>query len=53
MRGRRGKRVYPYKIKLTLPQQKTVNIKKHGQVIKKMKVRRKSKYFRTRSATMF
>ena len=45
-RSRRGRRIYPYKIKLTLPEQKTVNVKKNGQVIKIINVRRKSKYFR-------
>ena len=29
-RGRRRRRIYPYKIKLTLPEQKTVNIKRNG-----------------------
>ena len=52
-RGRRGRRIYPYKIKLTLPEQKTVNIKKNGQVTKTINVRKKSKYFSTRSARMF
>ena len=52
-RGRRGRRIYHYKIKLTLPEQKTVNIKKNDQVIKIINVRRKSKYFSTRSARMF
>ena len=32
-RGRRGKRIYPYKIKLTLPEQKSVSIKTNGQII--------------------
>ena len=52
-RGLRGRRIYPYKIKLTLPEQKTVSIKKNGQIIKTINVRRKSKYFSTRSARMF
>ena len=52
-RGRRGRRIYPYKIKLTLPEQKTANIKKNGQVIKTINARCKSKYFSTRSARMF
>ena len=36
---------YPFKIKLTLPEQKTVNITKNGQTLKPINVRRKSKYF--------
>ena len=39
--GRRGKRTYPYKIKLTLPEQKTVNTKKNGKKIKTINARRK------------
>ena len=50
---RRGRRTEPYKIKLTLPEQKQVDIKKNGQVIKTIKVRHKSKYVRTRSARSF
>ena len=54
-RGRRQliKRTYTYKIEFTLPEQKQVNIKKNEQVIKTIKVRRKSKYFSTRSTTLF
>ena len=36
-RGQCNRRIYPYKNKLTLPKQKTVNIKKNGQVIKKLR----------------
>ena len=32
------KRIYPFQIKLTLPGQKTVNIKKNEQVVKTMNV---------------
>ena len=39
--------------KLTLPEQKPVNVKKNDQVIKTINVRRKSKHFSTRSARMF
>ena len=39
------RRVYPFKIKQNLPVQKGVNIKKDGQIIKTVNVRRKSKYF--------
>ena len=49
----RTKRTYPYKIKLTLPKQKQVEIKKNGNVIKIINVRRKSKCFITRSARLF
>ena len=52
-RGRHGKRIYTYKIKLTLPEQKNVNINKNGQIIKTISVRQKSKYFSTRSTRMF
>ena len=44
VRGRRRKRTYPYKIKLLLPEQGTVNIKKNGQIIK---------YFSTKNARIF
>ena len=43
----------PFKIKLTLPEQKTVNIKKGGNVIKIIRVRRKTKYFNGRNARTF
>ena len=51
-RGQRGRRIYPFK-KLPLPQLNTVNIKKNGQIIKTINVRRKSKYFNARSAGEF
>ena len=35
----------PFKIKEILLQQKIVDIKKNGQIIKTIRVRRKSKYF--------
>ena len=41
----RKRTIYPFKIKQTLPAQKTVNITKDGQVIKTVNVRGKSKYF--------
>ena len=34
---------YPYKIKLALPKQKQVDIKKNGHVVKTINVRRRSK----------
>ena len=52
-RGRRGRRIYPFKVKLPLPQQKTVNMKKNGEIIKAINLRRKSKYFNARSARVF
>ena len=42
-----------FKINVTLPEQKTVNIKKNGNVIKKITVPRKSKYFNDRYARNF
>ena len=43
----------PFKIKLTLSEQKTVNIKKGSNVIKTIRVRRKSKYFTDGNARNF
>ena len=43
----------PFKIKITLPEQKTVEIKKNGNVIKRIRVRRKTKYFTDRNARTF
>ena len=43
----------PFKIKVTLPEQKTVNIKKGGNVIKTITVRRKANYFTDRNARTF
>ena len=55
--GNKKKRIYPFKIKLTLPEQKTVNItvniEKNGQVLKSINVRRKSKYFTDRNQLIF
>ena len=45
----RKQRVYPFRVKLTVPAQKTVNIKKNGQVLKTIHVRRKCKYFSGRN----
>ena len=47
------KRVRSLKIKLTLPTQKTVTIKKNGQPVKTINVRRKSKYFSGRNSLIF
>ena len=49
----RIKQIYSYKIKLTLPEQKQVHIKKNGNVIKNIIVRRKLKYFIDGSARLF
>ena len=43
----------PFKIKLTLPEQSTVTIKKGGNVIKTIRVIRKTKYFTGRNARIF
>ena len=45
--------IYPFKIKQTLPAQKTVNITKNGQVLKTINVRKKSKYFSGKSRLIF
>ena len=49
----RTKQTYPYKIKLILPDQKQVDITKSGAVIKTIRVRRKSKYFNSKSSRVF
>ena len=46
-------RTKPYKIKLTLPEQKIVNITKDGNVMKTIQVRRRSKYFGDRWVRQF
>ena len=45
--------IKPFKIKEILPQQKTVNIKKNGQIIKTINMRRKSRYFPGRKRLIF
>ena len=47
------KKVCPFKIKLTLPAQKAVTIKNNVQPVKKINVRRKSKYFSGKNRLMF
>ena len=42
-----------YKIKTLLPEQKTVQIKKYGQVVRTVTVRRKTKRFTDRWAKTF
>ena len=49
----RTKRTYPYKIKLTLAEQKQEDITKNGNVIKTIRVTRKSKYFNSGSVRVF
>lgn len=41
--------IRPFKVKEMLPEQKSVEIKKNGQVIKTINVRRKSRYFSGRN----
>ena len=54
MNKRRQRKVKrPSKIKITLPEQKTVDIKKNGNVIKTIRVRRKTKYFNDRNGKAF
>ena len=45
--------VKPFKIKEILPEQKTVEIRKNGQIIKTINVRRKSRYFSGRNRLIF
>ena len=49
----RKRTIYLFKIKQTLPEQKTVDITKNGQVLKTINVRRKSKYFSGRNRLIF
>ena len=43
----------PFKIKMILPETKTVAVKKNGQTIREMTVRRKTKYFSGKSRLQF
>lgn len=43
----------PFKIKTILAEQKNFEIKKNGNVIKRIAVRRKTKYFTDRNARTF
>ena len=52
-RRQRQKVSKPFKIKLTLPEQKTVIIKNGGNVIKTIRVRRKTKYISDRMSETF
>ena len=49
----RTRTIRPFKIKEILPQKKTINIKKNGQIIKAINVRRKSRYFSGRNRLIF
>ena len=51
--GDRKRTIYPFKIKQTLPEQRTVNITKNGQIVKTINVRRKSKYFHRKNRLIF
>ena len=51
--GTRKKTIDPFKIKETLPEQKTANITKNGQIIKAINARRKSGYFNGRHRLIF
>ena len=50
--GRR-KTIYPFKIKETLPEKKTVNITKNGKAIKTIDVKQKNRYFDGRNRLIF
>ena len=52
-RRQKRQRTKPYKIKLTLPEQKIVDITKNGNIIKTIRVRGCSKYFTIRWARQF
>ena len=47
------KTIYTFKIKQTLPEQKTVYITKNGQVVKTVNVWRKSKCFSSQNCLIF
>lgn len=49
----REKRIYPFRIKQTLPERKTVNITKNGKMVKTINTRRKSRYFNGRNRLIF
>ena len=51
-RGRK-RTVCPFKTKQTLPKQKVVSIKKNGQTVKTINVRRKSTYFAGKNKLIF
>lgn len=47
------RKISPFIVKMTLPEQTTVNIKMNGQTIKTITVRRKSKCFSGRNRRVF
>ena len=47
------KTIKPFKIKEILPEQKTVDIKKNGKIMKTINVRRISKYFFCKNRLIF
>ena len=47
------KTIKPFKIKEILPEQKTVDIKKNGKIMKTINVRRISKYFSCKNRLIF
>ena len=49
----RKRTVYPFKIRLTLPEQKTVNITKNGEIVKTINIRKKSEYFNEKNRLVF
>ena len=49
----RKRTVYPFKIKLTLPEQKTVNITKNGEIVKTINIRKKFEYFNEKNRLVF
>ena len=49
----RKRTVYPFKIKLTLPEQKTGNITKNGEIVKTINIRKKSEYFNEKNRLVF
>ena len=49
----RKRTVYPFKIKLTLPEQKTVNITKNGEIVKTLNIRKKFEYFNEKNRLVF
>ena len=49
----RKRTVYPFEIEETIPEQKTVNITKNGQIIKTINVKRKSRYINGKNRLIF
>ena len=47
------RKLHTFKVKVTLPKQMAVNIKKNGQTIKTINVRIKSKFFSGRNRRVF